>query len=329
MCRFRIMCGDVGARENARVRVHLDTDIGTDPDDACALAMLLGWPDVEVVGLTTTVDPGGRRAGYAAYCLGLLGRDDVPVVAGASQALTRDAPPPRAVDDATMWPSGIAARPSPAGAATDQLLRSVELGATVIAIGPYTNLALLERARPGSLARVPVVLMGGWVRPPTSGLPRWGPDRDWNMQADSEAARAVVEACSDLTLSTLPASLQVPMRARDLPALRALGPMGELLARQSEAHAVASGKSDLGPAHSGLPDDLVNLHYDPLACAVALGWPGAVVEHMRLRAALHQPGLHLYAHPDGHAVRVVVGADGEAFTRAWLQAVRTACERAR
>ena len=311
------------------VRVHLDTDIGSDPDDACALAMLLGWPDVEVVGLTTTVDPGGRRAGFAAYCLDLLGRGDVPVAAGASRALTIDAPQPRAVDDATIWPSGIAARPSPAGAATDLLLRSVELGATIVAIGPYTNLALLERAHPGTLARVPVVLMGGWVRPPAPGLPHWGPDRDWNMQADPAAAQAVVEACTDLTLSTLPVSLQVPLRAGDLPALRALGPMADVLARQSEAHAVASGKSDLGPAHSGLPDDLVNLHYDPLACAVALGWPGAVVEQMRLRAVLEDHGLRLYADPGAHAVRVVVDVDGEAFTRTWLQAVRTACERAR
>ena len=38
------------------VRVHLDTDLGGDPDDVCALSMLLGWPDVEVVGITTVLD---------------------------------------------------------------------------------------------------------------------------------------------------------------------------------------------------------------------------------------------------------------------------------
>ena len=310
------------------MRVHLDTDIGSDPDDGCALAMLLGWPDVEVVGLTTTVDPGGRRAGCAAYCLDLLGRADVPVVAGSSRALTPDAPPARAVDEG-MWPPGIADRPAPAGAATDLLLRSVEAGATLVAIGPYTNLALLERDRPGSLARVPVVMMGGWVRPPAPGLPPWGPDRDWNMQADPVAAQAVVEACGALTLSALPVSLQVPLRAGDLPALRALGPMGDLLARQSEAHAATSGKGALGPAHPGIPDDLVNFHYDPLACAVALGWPGAVVEAMRLRVALEDSVVRLYDDPGGQAVRVVVDVDGAAFTQTWLQAVRTACERPR
>jgi purine nucleosidase len=311
------------------VRVHLDTDIGSDPDDACALAMLLGWPDVEVVGLTTTVDPGGRRAGYAAYCLDLLGRDDVPVVAGATRALTPDARPARTVDDEAMWPTGIADRPAPARAATDLLSRSVEQGATVVAIGPYTNLALLERARPGSLARVPVVLMGGWVRPPAPGLPPWGPDRDWNMQADPVAAQEVVEACADLTLSTLTVSLQAPLRAGDLPALRALGPAGELLARQSQVHAANSGKGGLGPAHAGLPDDLVNFHYDPLACAVALGWDGAAVEEMRLRVAPEDGGVLLSEDPEGQAARVVVDVDGDAFTQTWLQAVRTACERAR
>ena len=44
-------------------RIHLDTDIGGDTDDLCALAMLLGWADVELVGVTTCSDSGGSRAG--------------------------------------------------------------------------------------------------------------------------------------------------------------------------------------------------------------------------------------------------------------------------
>jgi hypothetical protein len=59
------------------VRIHLDTDLGGDPDDACALAMVLGWPGADLVGVTTTTDPGGRRAGYVARCLELAGRRDV------------------------------------------------------------------------------------------------------------------------------------------------------------------------------------------------------------------------------------------------------------
>src|SRR5205823_5069410 len=70
------------------VRVHLDTDLGGDPDDACALAMLLGWPGIELVGVTTTIDPGGRRAGCVAELLKIAGRSDIPVVAGAEASMT-------------------------------------------------------------------------------------------------------------------------------------------------------------------------------------------------------------------------------------------------
>ena len=67
--------------------IHLDTDIGGDTDDLCALAMLLGWPGVELVGVTTCSDSGGLRAGLARYALRLAGREDVPVAAGADGSL--------------------------------------------------------------------------------------------------------------------------------------------------------------------------------------------------------------------------------------------------
>jgi hypothetical protein len=51
--------------DEAPTLIHLDTDIGGDTDDLCALAMLVGWPGVELVGVTTCSDSGGGRAGLA------------------------------------------------------------------------------------------------------------------------------------------------------------------------------------------------------------------------------------------------------------------------
>src|ERR1043166_5673559 len=65
-------------------KVHLDTDLGGDIDDLCALAMLLRWSqDIQFTGLTTVAEANGRRAGYVRYVLDLEGRSDVPVAAGA------------------------------------------------------------------------------------------------------------------------------------------------------------------------------------------------------------------------------------------------------
>jgi len=296
-----------------RVRLHLDTDLGGDPDDACALALLLGWPGVELTGITTSIDPGGWRAAYAEHVLQLAGRAGVPVVPGAERSSSHDR---IAEPDHGLWPAGLTPAPTQPGAATALLRQSIDAGAVVVSIGPYTNLAALGC----ELSGVPVTVMGGWVDPPRAGLPPWGPERDFNVQWDVRAAQTVA-AYADLTLVTLPAALQAPLRRADLARLRAGGALGELLAAQSEAHAVDSGKTGLGPAYDGLPDDLLNFHYDPVACAVALGWSGVTVETESLTTGIHDGVLHWRRDARGRLTRVVTAVDGPAFTAAWLSAV--------
>jgi inosine-uridine nucleoside N-ribohydrolase len=302
------------------VLVHLDTDLGGDPDDVCALAMLLGWPDVEVAGVTTTIDPGGVRAGYVRHVLDLAGHPHVPVAGGAEVSLAHREPAHPYVDE-RFWPPGIEPVRSAPGAALDLMRRNVERGATVVAIGPQTNLALLEVVRPGSLADVPVVVMGGWVRPLGPGLPAWGPDRDFNVQWDTLAAVVVAEAARDLTLVTLADTLRTHLPEADLPRLRGGGPVGELVARQAVAYAADRGHSALGRAHSGLPDDLLLFLHDPLACAVAVGWDGCRTEQMRLSPTVSDGVLTFVRDDAGRPVRVVSDVDAPAFVDRWLEAV--------
>lgn len=314
--------GHAASGHPGEVRIHLDTDLGGDTDDACALAMLLGWPGVEITGITTVADPGGHRAAYVAHLLRLAGRDDIPLAAGAevsSTTLGRAYP----IVDERHWPADIIPRPSPPGAALDLLERSLDAGATLVAIGPYTNLALLEIAQSNSLSRQPIVVMGGWVQPPAPGLPQWGPDMDFNVQWDTRAAE-VVAATARLTLVTLPATLNAHLRRADLPRLRAAGPLGQLLARQSEAHGQVHEMEQLGREHPGLPDDLLNFQYDPVACAVALGWAGAAIEDARLRPRWQDGVLSFQPHPEGRSTRVVLEVDGAAFGETWLSAVEAA-----
>ena len=300
--------------------VHLDTDLGSDTDDLCALAMLLGWPEATVTGVTTCTDPGGLRAGMTAYALALAGRPDVPLAAGAEGTL---APPMVPFEFPDYWPEPIAPRPSPPGAALDLLAAGVEAGATVVAVGPYTNLALLEAARPGLLSRARVVVMGGHVPAAGDGLPPWGADQDFNLQQDHQAARVVLEAC-DPVVVPLSATARVHLRAADLPRLRAAGPLGSLLADQAEAHARDQGNLELGRAWAGLPDDLLNFQHDPLACAVALGWDGVTVEEVPVRLAAGGGRLRMTEAAGARPLRVVTAVDGPGFAEAWLAAVERA-----
>jgi len=301
-------------------RIHLDTDLGSDTDDLCALAMLLGWPDVELTGVTTTTDPGGRRAGLVRYALRLAGREDVMVQAGAEGTLGVPMVP---FDFPDYWPEPAAPIPSWPGAAIDFLWASACRGATIVAIGPYANLAGLEAARPGVLASTGLVVMGGHVPPPREGLPECGARDDFNVQQDPIAARVVLERCSPLVVP-LAATAEVTLRAAHLPHLRACGPLGALLADQAEAHARDNGMGELARRFPGLPPDLLNFQHDPLACAVAAGWDGARIEDIPIRLELRGGRLLMSRQEGARPMRVVTEVDAPRFEEDWLEAVQRA-----
>jgi purine nucleosidase len=298
-------------------RLHLDTDLGSDTDDLCALAMLLGWPDVELTGVTTVSDPDGRRAGWSAYALETAGRPGVPVAAGAAGSLAGYTTPLAFPD---YWPEPVAPRPSPPGAATEVLVAAAERGDTIVAIGPYTNLAIVEAARPGLLAGTDLVVMGGHVPPPGPGFPTWGAEDDTNVQQDAFAATLVFEQCAP-TVVPLSTCLRVTLRAGHLEPLRDGGALARLLADQAEAHARDLGRMQLGRAHEALPDDLLNFQYDPLACAVAAGFDGVTVTQLPVEATLQDGLVRMSIAERASPLRVVTEVDASAFEAAWLDAV--------
>lgn len=313
---------DLGLR---RRRIHLDTDIAGDIDDCCALAFCLANPNVELTGVTTVLESNGRRAGYASHVLALAGRGDVPVAAGAGVSLGRfraaeyGLPP-----EERYWPEPIPALPGPLEDALALLLRSIEAGATIVTIGPLTNLALLEERYPGLLRQAHLVVMGGSIDAAPPEFPAWTFEMDFNLQTDAAASARVLAAVDPERTILVPteATVQTALRGADLPALRRAGAVGSLIARQAEAFALDERYAErYGARYSGLPDDLVNFHHDPLACAVALGWPGAAVEGVPLAASIEHGWLRLRHDPHGRSFRVATRLDGPAFGAFWLDTV--------
>ena len=83
----------------ARMKVVLDTDIGTDIDDAWALGYALKSPSFELLGVTVSDADTPQRAKMACKLLHRLGRTDVPVAVGRKTA----AVPPDRVDYQFTW----------------------------------------------------------------------------------------------------------------------------------------------------------------------------------------------------------------------------------
>lgn len=306
------------------VRLHVDTDIGGDIDDVCALALALKWPGAELVGVTTVAEHSGRRAGYARYLLKLAGRADVPVAAGAdaSEGFYREFPllPKR---EAEYWPGGVESYPTPAEEALELLERSIRGGAVVCAIGPFTNLALLERRTPGILREARLCLMGGFVFPPRAGFPDWDYTRDYNVQVDAESARVVFDNVESPTLITLGSTAETALRTSQLDALKGSDALARLVAAQAEVYAETGHRAaEYARSFAALPRDFINYQHDPLAVAVALGLrEGVEVEEMRLNSSIEDGLLVQRVEDGGRPAKVVTRVDGPAFDDFWLRTV--------
>src|SRR5438874_6777344 len=187
-----------------RLKVHLDTDIGGDIDDLCALALLLSQPDVEITGITTVVENEGKRAGYARYALALAGRREVPVAAGAAAGLSCFREVYGLPPETRYWPEPVLPAPGPLDAALDLFEQSVARDAIVVAIGPFTNLSLLERKHPGMLRDATLCLMGGSIHPAPASFPAWDYKMDFNVQADRYAAKHVLESAGPARVTLVP-----------------------------------------------------------------------------------------------------------------------------
>src|SRR5215475_7194644 len=69
------------------LKVLLDTDIGSDIDDAVALAYLLAQPRCELLGITTVTGEAAKRAELASVLCRAAGKPRIPVYPGAEEPL--------------------------------------------------------------------------------------------------------------------------------------------------------------------------------------------------------------------------------------------------
>ncbi len=311
-------------RKGECLKIHLDTDLGGDIDDLCALAMLLRWSgDINLTGITTVAEAKGRRAGYVQYVLELEGKNEIPVVAGAdvSQGFYRYTELGYPSEE-RYWPEPIPPSSNTTEEAIHLLKQNIEQGATIIGIGPFTNLYLLDLEYPGILIQANLFLMGGYIYPTRSGFPHWGNNMDWNIQVDVKSAKHVIEN-SNPTLIPLTVSVETALRRAYLDDLRKSGGLGQLIARQAEAFAIdEENERKFGETCDGLPKDIINFQHDSLACAIALGWDdGVEISDIPLKLKLEDGWLHEKIDTTGKPIKVVTKINGNKFNEFWIKTI--------
>jgi purine nucleosidase len=185
----------------------IDTDIGSDVDDAFALAFALASRDFDIRGITTVGEQAEDRAWIVCRLLGHGGIKPIPVAFGHE-------PQPKGPID---WQIQYRRHPAPIFnrtqrpdklSATEWMYKNLKdnpAKATILALGPLTNIARLLKDHPDAAKHIErIVLMGGSFRVGYDGKPQ--PEPEWNIKGDIPAAQAVFRSGLPLTVVPLDAT---------------------------------------------------------------------------------------------------------------------------
>ena len=173
-------------------KVLLDTDIGTDVDDAVCLAYLLSHPDCELLGITTVTGEAEKRASLASVLCKAAGRE-IPIYPGADHPLQGEQRQQVAQQGTTLqrWPHEA---DFPLNQAVDFLantIRAYPNEVTLLSIGPLTNIGMLFSTYPDVAELLAgFVMMGG-------NFDETGPEAgkvEWNVAGDPLASEITYKA---------------------------------------------------------------------------------------------------------------------------------------
>ena len=299
------------------IPILVDCDPGH--DDAIALLLALASPEVELLGVTTVAGNQTleKTTANAIRVLDFVGRDDVVVAAGADRPLIRDPFVAAYVHGETGLDGPDL--PPPQREPLDQhavdFLAEHMDGATLVAVGPLTNVALLlaryPDARPDRL-----VLMGGSI-----GLGNVTPAAEFNIWADPEAAAKVFASGLHVTMIGLDVTHQALLRDEHVEDLRESGRTGRMVAELYDFfhrfHARTYGFTG-SPIHDAValayvfrPELVQTEHrHIEIDCASELCRGRTVVDLWRRTE--NEPNVH-----------VGVGIAGEAFVELLLERLRS------
>ncbi len=192
-----------------KIPILLDTDIGTDIDDAFAVALIARSPELELLGVTTVSGDTHARARLAAKLLWEAGLRRVPVVAGEPGR-------PLPIEQA-RWARNFRSpqlRPGSAVNFLDGTLRQMSGTTTIVAIGPLTNIAALLQKDPAIARKISrIVLMGGSIYHGYGDDPT--PVAEYNIAADPAAAQKVFSSGVHILMVPLDVTAMLQLRAPD------------------------------------------------------------------------------------------------------------------
>lgn len=231
---FTGLAGDPFCYHRAVTPIPVILDVDPGYDDALALMLACGAPELEVRAVTTVAGNVSleKTTRNALRVLSLIGRGDVPVGAGAEAPLVRSLHTAEYVHGESGLDGPELPEPGsvPDGRGAVRLIADVlEASAepvTLVPTGPLTNIATFLEEHPRLRDNVSrIFLMGGSVGPGNT-----TPTAEFNIYVDPEAASIVFGSGLPITMVGLDVTREATAGPEEVRCLRDLGRVGEVAA---------------------------------------------------------------------------------------------------
>lgn len=296
-------------------RLILDTDIGTDVDDALALAFALRHPEIDLLAVTTVADDAVKRADIARKLLRIAGRDDIEVAPGVAW---EECPAPGRKSWFGHEGQGLlqdtGETSTYARDAVTLLLEETKNASLEIAVvGMQSNIAAALAKDDGFAERVSRLdVMGGVFAPITVGQGVIPPSADHNLMIDPDASVLALNAGLNTMYVPLDVTVHAPLLKQHLESLRTGDDLCRALARLI----------DVWVEVTKMPGDVVAILHDPLTVACVVDRRFVTSEMLPVTVAMHKGIVRTFIdRAAGREAEVITSVDGEAFADLWLETV--------
>jgi inosine-uridine nucleoside N-ribohydrolase len=308
--------------------VVLDTDLGSDADDALCLSLALASPELEIVGITCVGRESRRRAQITRRLLELASREEIPVYAGCRVPIT-------GVGNLNWYGHEGGGVLEPGEEPEIEALHAVDAlemlskrheGLEVVAVGPMTNLAVTLAKDPDLAGRIRrLSIMGGHLRRVEYGGHVFAPGIDYNLCSDPYASYAVLRSGIPTRLVTADVTLRTWIRDADVSALERTGhPCLLAIARAVRLWTPVMTRG-FAAAGCDTSADVASFLHDPLTWACAHDESFCSFADLEIETRIEDGVLRTLERPgpsdDTFPMRCAVDVDAKAFRDHFMQRV--------
>lgn len=199
----------VPTQASAAQKVIIDTDIGTDIDDAFAVALSLRCPELDILGFSSASGDTLARARIIDRILDEMHRQEIPVAVGKPTVLPFSLP---GIGLQGRFGESAETRSHPQAIEfIAAQIRRFPDEITLITLGPLTNVGGLLDLHPDLARKLKrVIVIGGWFGPVDFEDMTRGPTPEYNIVGDIGAAKKLIG--SGLTIDVISLDATVTLR---------------------------------------------------------------------------------------------------------------------